>query len=562
MRYVLHEVRTPLTQIMGYSEMLQEEARERGQEDLIPDLQQIRASAQQLLEFVEGVFQPDRPAGAGGSAPIEPATNPAEATQDGIRDNALRASALERGGASGSLLVVDDEPKNRELLERRLSRLGYDVATATDGRAALHAIDAGDFDLVLLDVLMPGSSGLEVLETIRRTRSASELPVVMATALGASEDTVEALERGANDYVTKPFDFPVLLARVATQLSLRRASREIASLAQQLEIRNAFIRRTFGRYVSDEVVSSLLDDPAGLELGGEKRCVTILMSDLRGFSTLTESLTPPQVVSLLNRYLGTMADVIQSHGGTIDEFQGDAILAFFGAPVSRANDAERAVAAAVAMQLAMEEVNEQNRPLGLPGLEMGIGIATGEAIVGNLGSEKRAKYGAVGSTVNLAARIESYSLGGDVLVDDATRDAISEAVRVDRTREVHPKGFAAPLLVHLVTAIGEMMLPERDETLTEPPAPIRLRCAFVEGKDVRDRTFEGDFSAVSPTGARLRSDQELPELSNLRIELLDGRGEPLPGAFYAKVVNEEGGLVHFTTRSPSLEAALERALGR
>jgi class 3 adenylate cyclase len=555
MRYVLHEMRTPLTQIMGFSEMLQEEVRERGQDDLAPDLEQIRSSAQELLDFVERVFRPDAPAISDAGDPV------AEPAPEGTEDSTLpTASPLEPGPASGSLLVVDDEPKNRELLARRLSKRGYDVATAADGREALHAIEAGSFDLVLLDVLMPGTSGLEVLATVRQTRSAAELPVIMATALGASQDTVEALERGANDYVTKPFDFPVLLARVATQLSLRRATQAIAGLAQQLEIRNTFIRRTFGRYVSDEVVTSLLDNPTGLELRGEKRHVTILMSDLRGFSTLTESLMPTQVVSLLNGYLGTMAEVIQSHGGTIDELQGDGILAFFGAPLSQGDDAERAVSAAVAMQVAIEGLNERNRSAGLPVIEMGIGIATGEVIVGNLGSERRAKYGAVGSTVNLAARIESYCLGGEVLIEDETRDAVGEALRFDGTREVHPKGSAAPMRIHRVTAVRDVVLPEKSEALSELAAPIPVRFAFVEGKDVGGQTFGGEFSAVSASGARLRSDVALPEMSDLRIELLDPRGEPLPGSFYAKVVAREAGLVRFTTRSPSLVAALERVL--
>lgn len=557
MRYVLHEVRTPLAQIIGYSEMLQDEARDRGQDGLVPDLEQIRASAQQLLDFVESVFRPDVPAAldadgvaAGSPAPLH--------AGDAMLSTASPDAV---GRTSGSLLIVDDEARNRDLLVRRLSRLGYDVTTAADGHHALQAIEAGAFDLVLLDVVMPGASGLEVLETIRGTRSASELPVIMATALGASEDTVKALRLGANDYVTKPFDFPVLLARVATQLSLRRASQEVAGLAQQLEIRNAFIRRMFGRYVSDEVVSSLLDEHAALELRGEMRRVTILMSDLRGFSGLTESLTPIQVVSLLNGFLGAMAEVIQCHGGTIDEIQGDAVLAFFGAPVSQSDDAERAVAAAVAMQFAIEELNARHVSSGLPEIEMGIGIATGDVIVGNLGSEQRAKYGAVGAAVNLASRIESYSLGGEVLVEDATREAIGGALRIDSTREVFPKGSATPVRIHRVRALGNTGLPDRRDALAELRAPIPLRFAFVDGKDVASATFEGEFRAISASGARLQTDERLPDMSDIRIDLLDESNEPLPGAFYAKVVAGEAGLVQFTTRSPALELAIEISTG-
>jgi len=561
MRHLLHEMRTPLGQIMGYSEMLQEEAQDRGQEDLVPDLKKIESAARHLLRYVEDLFSPNAgaPASAAGPATEASTARPTEG------EGEVAAVAVRPGApASGSLLVVDDEPLNRDLLTRRLERAGYRVTPAEDGPTALRAIGEGDYDLVLLDVLMPGMSGLEVLDAIRRLHSASDLPVVMATALGGSEDTVEALKRGANDYVTKPFDFPVVLARVETQLGLKRAAREIAALAQELEIRNAFIRRIFGRYVSEEVVSSLLENPEGLEIRGEKRRVSILMSDLRGFSSLSEALSPPQVVSLLNDYLGSMSEVIQRYGGTIDEFIGDAVLAFFGAPLSGEDDAERAVAAAIAMQLAMVQVNERNRRTGLPEIEMGIGIATGDVIVGNIGSEKRTKYGAVGSSVNLASRIESYTLGGEVLISDATLEATRASVRTSRTREVHPKGLAAPIRIHRVSAIGgrhDLQLSDREAELIDLAQEIPVRFGVLEGKHVAELTSWGAICALARGSARLRSREPVPELGELRLEIIGS-----DGAFYAKVVTGSDGeagepsLLRFTTRSPALDQAFERAL--
>src|SRR6266852_5153029 len=186
--------------------------------------------------------------------------------------------------AQGSLLVVDDNPMNRDMLARRLTRRGYTVTVAEDGYQALAMIEAQQFDLVLLDIMMPGLSGLDVLKTLRQRYAVADLPVIMATAKDQSEDIVAALQLGANDYVTKPLDFPVVLARAETQLSLKRAMEEIKRLANQLEKRNRFIKHTFGRYLSEEVVDRLLETPEGLQLGGEKREVTILMSDLRGFT--------------------------------------------------------------------------------------------------------------------------------------------------------------------------------------------------------------------------------------------------------------------------------------
>ena len=538
MRALRHEMRTPLGQIIGYSELLEEELQERGQADLVPDLERIRRAAGTLLGLLDGIFRAEIGAGAG--------TAPEEST----------------GGetASARLLVVDDDPANCDLLVRRLGRAGYDVTPIGDGLSALRRIEQDDFDLVLLDVLMPGMGGFEVLESIRRGRSVSQLPVIMATALDGSDEVVQALRLGANDYVTKPFDLPVVLARIETQLALRGAAREIEDLARQLEIRNAFLRRTFGRYLSDEVVANLLESHEGLEIRGERRRLTILMADLRGFSSLTEVLSPVEIVSILNSYLGSMAEVIQAHLGTIDEFLGDAILAFFGAPTTREDDAERAVACAIAMQLAMQEVNRTNRERGLPAVEMGIGIATGDVVVGNVGSEKRSKYGAVGSAVNLASRIESYTLGGEILVSDATFEEVKGIVRVDHVREVWPKGFETPVRVHRVAGVGgryALDLPRDPGEFSELDPEIAVRFSVLEGKDVSRQLHVGQLWAWSVTGARVRSDADVRELADLRIELAEGDGAD--GACYAKVVDRTDGPVRsFTVRFSTRPTALER----
>ncbi len=209
---------------------------------------------------------------------------------------------------------------------------------------------------------------------------------------------------------------------------------------EQLERRNQFIRKTFGRYTSDEIVEALLDMPDGLKLGGEKREVTLLMSDLRGFTALAEQLEAAEVVALLNHYLSAMVGLIQRHGGTIDEIIGDAILVLFGAPLAMEDAAERAVRCALEMQKAMGGVNEHNIQKGWPEIEMGIAVHTGEVVVGNIGSTKRSKYGVVGRNVNLTARIESFTVGGQVLVSPALMGAakggliLGDEIEVSRQR--------------------------------------------------------------------------------------------------------------------------------
>jgi adenylate cyclase len=291
---------------------------------------------------------------------------------------------------TGTLLVVDDNELNRDLLSRRLVGKGYDVISAENGQSALNHLLERKFDLVLLDIGMPDIDGVAVLKLIRKTYSMTELPVIMVTARGEPADIVGAFELGANDYIMKPLEFAVVSARVRTQLALKRVSDEARVLTRQLEARNTLIRKVFGRYVANEVVDRLLKSPEALEFGGELRTVTVLVADLRGFTLISEGpITAAQVVQMLNNYLGAMTEIIADHHGVVDEILGDGLLAFFGAPSEQPDHAQRAVGCAVAMQQAMEPVNAYNRLHGLPELSMGIGILTGEAIVGNIGSVTR-----------------------------------------------------------------------------------------------------------------------------------------------------------------------------
>src|SRR5439155_5592493 len=421
---------------------------------------------------------------------------------------------------------------------------------------------------ILLDIMMPGISGLDVLKILRERYSVADLPVIMATAKDQSEDIVTALRLGANDYLTKPLDFPVVLARTQTQLALKRAMEEIQRLATQLERRNRFIRDAFGRYLTDEVVASLLDSPAGWQLGGEKRRVTMLMADLRGFTSLAGRLTPEQVVDILNRYLGTMVEVILQYQGTIDEFIGDAIFVIFGAPVWREDDTPRAVACAVAMQLAMATVNEENRRAGLPEVEMGIGVHTGEVVVGNIGSHKRTKYGVVGSHVNLTSRIQSYTVGGQILLSEATRHEVESLVQVSRHMEVEARGIVEPMTPYDLRSIGgayNLFLPETHEILLPLQQELLLQYTVLEGDHLGRTVYQGRFVTVSTKGGEVCSDHPALPWSNVKIQLLGDHGVTLPGELYAKVLRHlpergPGFYVHFTSVSPEVARLFQRLL--
>ena len=581
-----HEMRTPIHQILGYAEMVEEDAVATGQTGCASDLGKIQEAARRLLRMVDslpGTLLPPTPS----DRPDEPATvatppSPPPAAAD--TSPPVASGTIERTGTirhldaelpaaepaeAAHLLVVDDHAENRDLLARRLRGQGFTVAVAADGEEALRALERTPFDLVLLDVVMPGMSGLDVLGDLRSRHGLADLPVIMATARDDSSDVVAALRLGANDYVTKPLDLPVVLARISTQLSLSRARIRIGTLARDLEVRNRFIFETFGRYLSNEVVESLLATPEGLRLGGETRKVTLLMSDLRGFTQVADRIPPDRAVRLLNNYLGTMTDILLSYQGTIDEFIGDAILAIFGAPVPREDDVLRAVACAVKMQQEMERVNEFNRREGLPLVEMGIAIHTGEVVVGNIGSDRRAKYGVVGSPVNLTARIESYTVGGQILVSDRTRREGGGDLRVGNEVVVRMKGFEKPVSAWDVRGVGggfDLHLPGREEPLVALRGPLPVRFARVSGKRVDCPETEGLLVRLSMKEAEIEARERPEEFSDLRLRFLGADGTVVPGELYGKVSTPPRGTkgfgLRFTSVPPEVRSFLESVLQR
>ncbi len=309
---------------------------------------------------------------------------------------------------------------------------------------------------------------------------------------------------------------------------------EIETLAGQLEVRNRFIQGVFGRYVSDEVVEAVLATPEGLSLGGEKRTVTLLMSDLRGFSALAERRSPEDVVRIVNNALGTMGDVVLSHGGTVDEFLGDSVLAFFGAPVRRDDDARRGLTCALAMQRAMETVNACNREQGLPEVESGIAVHTGEVVGGNIGSERRTKYGAGGSHVNLTARIEGYTLGGQVLASQATLSAAGAGFRLAASLAVRAKGVSEPVRVFEVTGLDgrdDLTLASvlEPSVPAEPPVPVLL--TVLDEKRIGLERSPGALVRLSPRGAELAADVLPQPWDDLALVVPGASGEA-----YAKVL--------------------------
>lgn len=297
-----------------------------------------------------------------------------------------------------------------------------------------------------------------------------------------------------------------------------KAMRRIQQLNSQLELRNKLLSETFGRFLSDEIVRQLLDTPDGLLLGGKKRTLTIMMSDLRGFTAMSEQMEPQSLISMLNHYLGEMTNIIQQYNGTILEFIGDGILAIFGAPAESDHHASYAAAAAVAMQSRMYVVNEWNLERGFPELEMGIGLNTGEVIVGNIGSEKRTKYGVVGSHVNLCGRIESYTVGGQILMAPQTRSMITCALDVAQELEVFPKGVKGGLTLSHITGIGEpynLSCSMESENEAMQSVCISVGLKRISEKHCSDVVYDGTITAINGKYAVLKTQESLQLYENI-----------------------------------------------
>jgi adenylate cyclase len=289
------------------------------------------------------------------------------------------------------------------------------------------------------------------------------------------------------------------------------------------------------------------------------------MSDVRGFTALAECLAPQEVMTVINRYLEAMVDVILAYQGTIIEMLGDGLLVLFGAPLNRDDDAERAVACALAMQLRLEATNAPNRRAGLPEVEMGIGIHTGEVVVGHIGSQQRTKYGVVGSAVNLTGRIESYTTGGQILISPTTYAETAAILTVSHQLTVAPKGIAAPITLYAVSGMEgahSLCLPTPTETLALLPQALDMRYSVLEGKFAGSTMYGGRVVKLATKRAELHLEQPVTAFSNLKLHLLRPTGERMPGEAFAKVVeilpdDSCGVVVHFTSVSEAARTFLD-----
>ena len=364
------------------------------------------------------------------------------------------------------VLVVDDTPHNVKLLADLLSAKGYAVATAVNGEEALAKVASERPDLILLDVMMPGLSGYDVCRRLREDAETALLPIVLVTSLDPQGERVKGIEAGADDFLPKPINQSELFARVRSLLRVKSLQDEVKRQANALKEWNAKLeervneqvtqlermgqlKRFFAPAVADAIVS------AGEKsiLAPHRREISYVFADLRGFTAFTDSAEPEEVESMLHEFHATMGPLVVEYGGTLDRFAGDGILIFFNDPLPVTDAPGRATRMALGMQRRFCDLRTRWSKLGYE-LDLGIGIAQGYATVGAFGYEGRVDYTAIGSVVNLAARLCDKAGPGEVLIDRKTRASLDENAKVEALGPTPLHGFAQSVPIFRLTALG------------------------------------------------------------------------------------------------------------
>jgi adenylate cyclase len=435
-RTLRHDLRTPINAIKGYGEMLREDAVDGGTGALVADLDKLLGEANLLLDRIDGLV-----AFSGGDAPSSGVPATAEAGSSAqIVETLLKAvrpiteQEANRAAIQPSrILVVDDNASNRDLLSRRLQRQGHTVLQAEDGIIALAMVEKEALDLVLLDLMMPGMSGYDVLALLKSDPRYREIPVIMISALTELDSIVRCIEAGADDYLTKPFDPALVRARVGSSLEKKHLRDREREMVEALRVEKERSEKLLLNILPREIVTRMHGGET--IIADQLSNVTILFSDLVGFTKLSSRLSAADLVRLMNRLFSEFDRLALSFGIEKIKTIGDAYMLVGGLPEPRADHAH----AVADMALAMIEVGERmNRELATP-LQMRIGIHSGDVVAGVIGTHKFA-YDIWGDAVNIASRMESHSLPNRIQVSAATHRHIHEHFLLEPHGSVEVKG--------------------------------------------------------------------------------------------------------------------------
>jgi len=271
--------------------------------------------------------------------------------------------------------------------------------------------------------------------------------VLIRFQVGKIVNRIEKLSNNAKKVAKGEYGDPI---KIETKDEIGQLTYNYNAMVKGLKERD-FIRDTFGRYVDPDFAKFLLEHPDAGELGGKRRQVAILMSDIRGFTALSETLSPEVIINILNQYFSHMIRIIQKHNGIIVDFFGDGILVFFEPLSDSLKDTiHTCIRCAEDMQNEMQLFNDEMKHKSLPELSMGIGVNTGPVIVGNIGSKTRAKYGIVGSAVNITSRIQAKAKGSEIVISDAVLAHVKDSITIQNSFKADLKGVDTALTLHVI----------------------------------------------------------------------------------------------------------------
>ncbi len=366
------------------------------------------------------------------------------------------SSAQVRADSASRILVVDDQRANVEIMAELLRTRGYAVESASSGEEALERVRVAPPDLVITDIIMTGMSGFDLCRRIRAERASAMTPVVLVTSLDPLQERITGIEAGADDFISKPVNWPELFARVRALLRMKGLQDEVRRQAEQLRDWNLRLEERvqeqvssierLGRlkqFFSPQVADTII---AGGEdmLAPHRRDVTAVFLDLRGFTAFTDRADPEEVMDLLRSYHAAMGRIVGRYSGTIEHFAGDGVMIFFNDPLPIEHPGEQAVRMALELQAAFEPIagawRERGQEVGL-----GIGIAQGEATLGLIGFEERWEYAIIGNVPNLAARLCGEARGGEIMIDGQTQMEVERVAKTEGVGLLNLRGFQRPI---------------------------------------------------------------------------------------------------------------------
>lgn len=342
-------------------------------------------------------------------------------------------------GSAGYLLIADDDSENRTILGRLLEPHGFRLAFAENGVEVISQMASQDFDAVLLDIQMPKMDGFEVLSRLRESGQLRNTPVIVVTGLQEEQDAVRCIENGAEDFLSRPIRPALLMARLSASLEKKRLREKV-----------------FEQHFTRELARELARNPDPMKMQARQADVSLMFCDIRGFSSISERLGPAQTIDWLSGVMGDFSSIVIDHGGVLVDYTGDELMAMWGAPNEQPNHAELACRAALEILRSLPSLNEKWRPIVDAETEVGIGINSGEALVGNVGTHRKFKYGSLGTSVNLASRVQGATkfLKTSLLITGDTAEKVRTIFPTRRLCQVRVQNIKAAVHLHELEVPG------------------------------------------------------------------------------------------------------------